>query len=79
MTNIFKNSTFGMVLLLLFLAWYLFLSIKCILIGTGKLMNPQTKEKAKDKKLLIAGIIAGIVTVPSFCFVVFMFIVVFLL
>ena len=73
-----NNSTLGMVLLLLFLTWFLFLSLKCILIGIGKLTNPKTKEKAKDKKMLISGIIAGIVTFPSFCFVVFMFIVIFL-
>lgn len=71
-------TTIGMTLLLIFLMYYLFLSIKLILIGTGKLINPELQKVEKDKKLIARGIIGALVTFPFFCFIVYIFIQVFL-
>lgn len=67
-------TTIGMLLLLLFLMYYLFLSVKLILIGNGVILHPIKGKKERDKSFLIRGIIGVSVTFPFFCFVVFFFI-----
>lgn len=74
-----KMTTFGMFGLLCFLIYYLFLSVKLILIGLGKIENPKTKKTETNKRLFISGIVAGIVTLLFFCFIAYFFIQVFVL
>ncbi|MGI5173710.1 hypothetical protein H0R92_08930 [Treponema sp. OMZ 840] len=44
-----------------------------------KFENPKIKKPETNKKLLISGIIAGTVTLPFFCFIVYILIKVFVL
>ena len=47
-----KMTTFGMFGLFCFLIYYLFLSVKLILIGLGKIENPKTKKRKQIKDCL---------------------------
>lgn len=74
-----KITTLGMFCLLCFLIYYLFLSVKLILIGLGKFENPKTKKTEKNSESLVRGIIGGTITFPFFCFIAYFFIKVFVL
>lgn len=72
-------TTFGMIILFIILIYFLFLSIKAILIGVGKVNNPILKKKERNNQFLIRGIIGFLVSFPFFCFILFCFIMVFVL
>lgn len=71
-------TTIGMILLLLINLYFLVLSVKLVLIGVGKVENLITKNIENNKQFLFRGIIGLVVTIPFICFLIFIFIQVFL-
>ena len=71
-------TTFGMLFLLIIVLYFLIKSLKLVLIGVGKVENPITKKIEENKEFLFRGIIGLVVTIPFICYLIFIFIQVFL-
>ncbi len=62
-------TTLGLILLLLLILYYLFLSVKLFLIGKGMLKHPIKGDYVIDKTFVVRGIIGFVVTIPSLCLI----------
>lgn len=74
-----RSTTVGMIFLLIIIVYFLILSLKLIFIGIGKIENPNTKKIDKNGKFILRGIIGLVVTTPFLCYIIFIFIQVFLI
>lgn len=72
-----NETIFGIIILLLILLYFIYLAVKLILIGTGRMKDIHEMKFIRSNSLLVKGIIALLVTVPFAGYLLFLLFMVF--